>query len=55
MEYNNNAEGNKVYIVGGLRTPIGKTNGDLKDILPEKLVGYLIKNIIKKYNIKGNM
>jgi len=44
-------EHKKVYIVGGLRTPIGKTNGCLKDFLPEKLTAYLIKEIIHKYNI----
>ncbi|AEB76026.1 thiolase family protein [Clostridium botulinum] len=43
---------NNVYIVGGLRTPIGKTNGALKDILPEDLSAHLIKNIIDKYNIE---
>lgn len=42
----------KVYIVGGLRTPIGKTNGYLKGFLPEKLTAYLIKEIIHKYNIQ---
>lgn len=43
----------KVYIVGGLRTPIGKTNGCLKDLLPEKLIAHLIQNIVKKYNLKN--
>lgn len=42
---------NPVYIIGGLRTPIGKTNGCLKDFLPEKLTAHLIKNLICKYNI----
>lgn len=41
----------KVYIVGGLRTPIGKTNGCLKSFLPEELTFYLIKKLIYKYNI----
>ncbi|MBC2582443.1 thiolase family protein [Clostridium sp. DJ247] len=41
----------KVYIVGGLRTPIGKTNGCLKNFLPEKLTAYLIKGLMDKYNI----
>jgi acetyl-CoA C-acetyltransferase len=48
---NSENEYKKVYIVGGLRTPIGKTNGCLKDFLPEKLTAYLIKEIIRKYNI----
>lgn len=41
----------KVYIVGGLRTPIGKTNGCLKDFLPEQLASSLIKALIHKYNL----
>lgn len=47
-------EHNEVYIVGGLRTPIGKTNGCLKKFLPENLAAYLIKNIVFKYNIPKN-
>nr|WP_063554676.1 thiolase family protein [Clostridium ljungdahlii] len=41
----------KVYIIGGLRTPIGKANGCLKEFLPEKLAAYLIKKLIYKYDI----
>lgn len=44
----------KVYILGGLRTPIGKTNGCLKNFLPEKLTSHLIKNIIAKFNLPKN-
>ncbi|MBV4437113.1 thiolase family protein [Clostridium tyrobutyricum] len=44
----------KVYIIGGLRTPIGKTNGCLKNILPEKMASYLIKELIHRYSIPEN-
>ncbi len=47
----NKYEYNKVYIIGGLRTPIGKTNGCLKKLLPEKLAAYLINQLIVKYGI----
>ncbi len=40
-----------VYIIGGLRTQIGKTNGILKHILPEKLTAHLISGILDKYKI----
>lgn len=50
-KFNSERKHKKVYIVGGLRTPIGKTNGCLKDFLPEKLTAYLIKEIIRKYSI----
>lgn len=46
-----NNKDEKVCIVGGLRTPIGKTNGCLKNFLPEQLTAHLIKELIKKYNI----
>ncbi|AKN30073.1 acetyl-CoA acetyltransferase [Clostridium carboxidivorans P7] len=42
----------KVYIIGGLRTPIGKTNGCLKDFLPEKLAAFIIKSLIHKYKLQ---
>ncbi|MDZ4993766.1 hypothetical protein GNF80_12430 [Clostridium perfringens] len=42
----------KVYILGGLRTPIGITNGILKNKLPEELAATVIKNLIRKFNLK---
>lgn len=48
---NSAQDGKKVYIVGGLRTPIGKTNGCLKSFLPEELTSYLIKELIYKFNL----
>lgn len=53
-KFNSPYKYNKVFIVGGLRTPIGKTNGHLKDFLPEKLTAYLIKGILDKYHISGD-
>ncbi|CAH2214360.1 thiolase family protein [Tepidibacter aestuarii] len=41
-----------VYIIGGLRSPIGKTNGAFKNILPEDIVAQLLNNILKKYNLQ---
>lgn len=46
---------NNVYILGGLRTPIGKTNGILKDVLTEDLASNLIKEAIKRYNLKNKI
>ncbi|HHD2754368.1 TPA: thiolase family protein [Clostridium perfringens] len=42
----------KVYILGGLRTPIGITNGILKNKLPEELAAIVIKNLIRKFNLQ---
>jgi acetyl-CoA C-acetyltransferase len=42
----------KVYILGGLRLPIGITNGILKNKLPEELAAIVIKNLIRKFNLK---
>ncbi|MCX7747322.1 MAG: thiolase family protein [Clostridia bacterium] len=38
----------KVYIAAGLRTPIGKRNGSLKNCLPEKLAASLLNGMIRK-------
>lgn len=43
---------NKVYILGGLRTPIGITNGRLKNVPPEDLAGKLIKEALNRYDLK---
>ena len=40
-----------VSIVGGLRSPIGKTNGAFKNILPEDIVSQLLNNILNKYHL----
>lgn len=42
----------EVYILGGVRTPIGITNGSLKDILTEDLAAEVIRDIVSKYNLK---
>ena len=41
----------KVYIIGGMRTPIGKTGGYLKDLLPEHLSSIVLQEVINKYHI----
>lgn len=40
-----------VYIAGGGRTPIGKTGGILKDLLPEQLAAGVLNEIIKRNGI----
>ncbi|MHB1419099.1 MAG: thiolase family protein [Bacillota bacterium] len=41
----------QVYIVGGARTPIGKSGGLLKEFLPESLAATVLNHIIKKYSL----
>jgi acetyl-CoA C-acetyltransferase len=41
----------KVYIIGGLRTPIGKTGGALKAFLPENLTAHLLNKLLVEYNL----
>ncbi len=41
------------YIIGGLRTPIGKINGSLKTFLPEQLAGFLLEEILLRYNLSS--
>jgi acetyl-CoA C-acetyltransferase len=43
----------KVYIIGGLRTPIGKTGGALKAFLPEHLAAHLLNKLLEKYNLSS--
>lgn len=45
---------NPVYIIGGLRTPIGKTGGYLKDFLPESLASIVLNEVASKYKISPN-
>lgn len=42
----------EVYLVGGLRTIIGKKNGSLKNILPERLAAIVLNGILKKYALQ---
>ena len=42
---------NKAYIIGGLRTPIGKTGGILKDFLPEQLAALVMNKTISRYGL----
>lgn len=41
----------KVYLLGGLRTPIGKTNGVFKCLPPEDLLANLLKGLVFRYNL----
>lgn len=41
----------KAYLIGGLRTPIGKKNGRLKNFLPEELAAIILNAILKKYSL----
>ena len=43
----------KVYIIGGVRTPIGKTGGVLKSFLPEQLTAYLMNALLEKYKLSN--
>jgi len=45
---------NAVYLIGGLRTPIGKTGGFLKDLLPEYLASIVLNDVVTKYEISPN-
>ncbi len=40
-----------VYIIDALRLPIGKANGIYKNILPEKLVAFLLKALVLRNNL----
>lgn len=42
----------EVYIVGGLRTPIGKTNGKLKRFLPEQLAAKILNELLEKFQLE---
>lgn len=41
----------RVYLIDGVRTPIGKTNGILKDFLPEHLAGAVLKDVLLHNNL----
>jgi len=43
----------RVYIIGGLRTPIGRTGGVLKSYLPEQLTAYLMNALLEKYKLSN--
>lgn len=43
---------NNVYILGGLRSPIGITNGIFKNILIEDLASNVIKDVVDKFKLK---
>lgn len=42
---------NQAYIIGGVRTPIGKTGGILKDCLPEQLAAHVMNKVLSRYGI----
>jgi len=41
----------EAYIIGGVRTPIGKTNGYLKSFLPEQLAGLVLNDLLARYGL----
>ncbi len=43
--------GEKVYVLGGLRSPIGLKNGAFKNVRPEALGARLLQEIIAKYDL----
>ena len=45
---------NQAYIIGGLRTPIGKTGGFLKTVLPEQLAAVVLNEVLAKYKLLPN-
>lgn len=44
----------KAYLIGGMRTPIGKTGGYLKDLLPEHLAAVVLNEVVAKYELSPN-
>ena len=42
----------KVYIVGGVRTPIGRANGLLKNFLPEQLAAQVFNEILERHQLR---
>lgn len=42
---------NQAYLIGGVRTPIGKTGGFLKDLLPEQLASIVLNEILIRYRV----
>ena len=43
---------NDVYLVGGVRTPIGKTGGVLRSVLPETLGARVLNEIVRRYRLQ---
>lgn len=43
---------NKVYLLGGARTPIGVKKGQFKHVLPEDLGAMVLKDLIKRYDLQ---
>ena len=41
----------QVYLIGGRRTPIGKTGGFLKELLPEQLASVVLNELIAQYKV----
>ena len=41
----------EVVIVEGIRTPVGRRNGVLKDIRPDDLAGEVLRKLIEKAGI----
>ena len=40
-----------VYIVGGVRTPVGKTGGTLRNVLPEELGAMVLNELLARFNL----
>lgn len=45
----------KIFILGGLRTPIGGFCRSLKDISPISLSAMVVKSLLKRHGIKGSL
>jgi len=45
---------NRAYLIGGMRTPIGKTGGYLKDLLPEQLAALVLNEVVARYEVSPN-
>jgi len=43
------------YLIGGMRTPIGKTSGYLRDSLPEQLAAVVLNEVVAKYQLSPNV
>lgn len=41
----------EVYILGGLRTPLGAKNGQFKDIRPEHLGAAVLRELCQRYEL----
>lgn len=45
---------NQVFVIGGVRTPIGKTGGILSTFLPEQLAAFVLNAVINKFSLPAS-